>query len=47
MEIDIFEHDDNWQEIKNSTMNTIGKTTGSYPTSEWKKKVNYVRTLTY
>lgn len=39
MEIDIFEHDDNWQEIKNSTMNTIGKTTGSYPTSEWKKKL--------
>lgn len=39
MEIDIFKHEDNWQEIKNSTMNTIGKTTGSYPTSEWKRKL--------
>lgn len=34
--IDIFKHEDNWQDIKDSTMNTIGKTTGSYPTSEWK-----------
>jgi hypothetical protein len=37
--IDIFKHDDNWQDIKDSTMNTIGKTTGSYPTSEWKRKL--------
>ena len=36
MEIDIFEHEDNWQDIKDSTMNTIGKTTGSYPDSDWK-----------
>lgn len=39
MEIDIFKHEDNWQDIKDSTMNTIGKTTGKYPTSEWKKKL--------
>lgn len=39
MTIDIFEHDDNWQRIKDATMNTIGKTTGSYPTSEWKRKL--------
>ena len=39
MNIDIFKHDDNWQDIKDSTMNTIGKTTGSYPTSEWKRKL--------
>lgn len=37
--IDIFRHDDNWQDIKDSTMNTIGKTTGSYPDSEWKRKI--------
>ena len=37
--IDIFEHEDNWQSVKDSTMNTIGKTTGSYPTSEWKRKL--------
>lgn len=36
MIIDIFEHEDNWQDIKDSTMNTIGKTTGAYPSSEWK-----------
>ena len=39
MEIDIFQHTDNWQDIKDSTMNTIGKTTGKYPTSEWKRKL--------
>lgn len=37
--IDKFEHQDNWQEIKDATMTTIGKTTGSYPTSEWKRKL--------
>lgn len=37
--IDIFKHEDNWQDIKDSTMNTIGKTTGKYPTSEWKRKL--------
>lgn len=39
MHIDIFKHEDNWQDIKDSTMNTIGKTTGAYPTSEWKRKL--------
>ena len=39
MTIDIFKHDDNWQDIKDSTLNTIGKTTGTYPTSEWKRKL--------
>ena len=39
MNIDIFEHDDNWQDIKDSTMNTIGKSTGKYPDSEWKRKL--------
>lgn len=39
MKVDIFEHEDNWQGIKDATMNTIGKTTGKYPTSEWKRKL--------
>lgn len=39
MNIDIFKHEDNWQDVKDSTMNTIGKTTGSYPDSVWKKKL--------
>lgn len=39
MKIDIFEHQDQWSEIKNTTMNTIGKTTGAYPDTEWKRKL--------
>ena len=39
MMIDIFEHTDNWQGIKDTTMNTIGKTTGKYPTSDWKRRL--------
>ena len=39
MNIDIFKHDDNWQDIKDSTMNTIGKTTGKYPDAEWKRNL--------
>lgn len=30
---------DYWQDIKDATMNTIGKSTGKYPTSEWKFKL--------
>ena len=39
MKVDIFKHEDNWQDIKDSTMNTIGKDTGKYPTSEYKRKL--------
>ena len=31
-----FHHEDNWQEVKNATMNTIGKTKGAYPDAKWK-----------
>ena len=34
-----FHHEDNWQEIKNATMNTIGKEKGAYPDSAWKRKL--------
>lgn len=39
MTIDIFEHEDNWGAIKDSALNTIGKTKGTYPTSSWKKGI--------
>ena len=39
MYIDKFEHEDNWQEVKNATMNTIGKSTGKYPESDWKRRL--------
>ena len=34
-----FHHEDNWQDIKNATMNTIGKEKGKYPDAEWKRKL--------
>lgn len=37
--IDIFQHNDNWQEVKDTTMNTIGKDKGKYPESDWKRRL--------
>lgn len=38
--IDILEHDaDQWLDVKDSAMHTIGKTHGTYPDSEWKRKM--------
>lgn len=37
--IDKFLHNDNWQEVKNATMTTIGKSTGKYPDAKWKKRL--------
>lgn len=39
MYIDRFKHEDNWQDVKDATMTTIGKSTGKYPDSEWKLKL--------
>lgn len=39
MKIEFKNYKDYWQEIKDCTMNTIGKSTGQYPTSEWKRKL--------
>ena len=39
MRIEIKDYQDKWQVIKDATMTTISKDTGSYPTSEWKKKL--------
>lgn len=37
--IDRFKHEDTWQEVKDATMNTIGKNTGKYPDSKWKRQL--------
>lgn len=39
MYIERFQHEDSWQDIKDATMNTIGKNTGRYPDSMWKWKL--------
>lgn len=39
MNIDSFKHEDNWQDVKDSTMTTVGKQTGKYPDSNWKKRL--------
>lgn len=39
MKIAFFKHEDNWQDVKNATMNTIGKDSGVYPDSNWKLKL--------
>lgn len=39
MRIELRDYTDQWQSIKNATMNTIGKNKGCYPTSEWKRRL--------
>lgn len=39
MKIYKFKSSANWQDIKDATMNTIGKEKGVYPNSEWKLKL--------
>lgn len=39
MKVNLKDYQDYWQQIKNATMNTIGKSTGQYPTSDWKRKL--------
>lgn len=39
MKIEKFIHEDNWLEVKDTTLNTIGKKDGKYPTSKWKKQI--------
>lgn len=36
MKIELRHYIDYWQDIKNTTMNTIGKNKGAYPSNEWK-----------
>ena len=39
MQIAWFRHEDNWQDVKNAAMNTVGKDKGVYPSAAWKKKI--------
>ena len=39
MKIDVYEHLDCWQTIKDSAMFTMGKNSGKYPSSEWKHSI--------
>ncbi|OSA89105.1 UNVERIFIED_ORG: hypothetical protein B2H93_16750 [Clostridium botulinum] len=39
MKIELKEYKDYWQQIKDATMNTIGKNTGKYPENDWKRKL--------
>lgn len=39
LEVSDISYKDNWQQVKDATMNTIGKNTGKYPDSTWKKQL--------
>lgn len=39
MKVEILNYTDNWQAVKDAAMNTIGKSEGKYPSSEWKRKI--------
>ena len=39
MKIVLRNYKDNWQDVKNATMNTIGKDKGAYPSSDWKRRL--------
>lgn len=39
MRISIIDYTDNWRSVKNAAMNTIGKETGIYPSSAWKRRI--------
>ena len=39
MKAEILNYTDNWQAVKNAAMNTVGKETGKYPDSDWKKRI--------
>lgn len=39
MKVKLRNYNDMWQDVKNATMNTIGKDKGKYPTEEWKRQL--------
>ena len=39
MKVEVKWHNDMWQEIKDDALFTIHKENGTYPTSEWKRKI--------
>ena len=38
LRVEVRWHEDMWQEVKNATMTTIGKDTGKYPDTNWKRR---------
>lgn len=39
MKAELLNYRDNWQAVKDAVMNTIGKSSGKYPDSAWKKRI--------
>ena len=39
MRVEVIDYINRWQDVKNACMNTIGKESGAYPTSEWMTKI--------
>lgn len=39
MRVEVKKYEDNWQDIKDTAMTTIGKDKGKYPESNWKKSI--------
>lgn len=39
MDVELVNYQDNWQSVKDRTMATIGKSTGKYPDSNWKRRI--------
>lgn len=39
MEVKVIKYQDNWQAVKDAAMNTIGKESGKYPDSKWKREI--------
>lgn len=39
VKVEILNYRDQWQEVKDRAMNTMGKKTGKYPNSEWKERI--------
>ena len=39
MKAELINYVDHWQEVKDAAMNTIGKESGKYPDSAWKKRI--------
>lgn len=39
MRAELIDYVDHWQAVKNAAMNTIGKESGQYPSSGWKRKI--------
>lgn len=39
MRIEVIQHTDLWPEIKRAALNTVGKDSDKYPTSDWKRKL--------